>query len=58
MPTLSTIAQGSERPTVVLTWTHADGTTGEDLADAALTGYVKDLTTGEVRAILGTIEVD
>ena len=51
MATLTTVAQGSERPTVVLTWTHADNTTGEDLTDAATHRLRQGPGDGEVRAI-------
>lgn len=57
MPTLSTIAQGSERPVLTITWTHADNTTGEDLTNAVITGYVKNLTTGVTVQIQGAIAV-
>ena len=57
MANLATIAQGSERPVLTLTWTHADNSTGEDLTDAVLTGYVKNLTTGDVVEIQGALTV-
>jgi YD repeat-containing protein len=57
MANLSTVAQGSERPLLVVPYTHADNTTGEDLTGAVITGYLKDLATGEVRQIVGGIEI-
>jgi hypothetical protein len=57
MPNLSTIAQGSERPILSILWQHADNTTGEDLTGAVLTGYIKDLATGNIVEIQGAIAV-
>jgi hypothetical protein len=57
MPNLSTIAQGSERPILTLTWQHADNTTGEDLTGATITGYIKNLATGDVVEIQGTFAI-
>jgi hypothetical protein len=57
MTNLATVAQGSERPLIVVPYTHADNTTGEDLTGAVITGYLKDLATGEVRQIQGGIEI-
>jgi hypothetical protein len=54
MANLSTVAQRSERPILRIVWTHADGTTGENLTGATLSGYIKDLASGEGRPILGT----
>jgi hypothetical protein len=57
MTNLATVAQGSERPLIVVPYTHADNTTGEDLTGAVITGYLKDLATSEVRQIVGDIEI-
>jgi hypothetical protein len=54
---LTTIAQGSLRPSISQTWTHADNTTPEDLTNASLSGWIKDLATAEVRAIVGDLVV-
>jgi hypothetical protein len=57
MANLTTIQQGSERPVLTITWTHADNTTGEDLTGATITGYIKDLATGDVVEIQGTFAI-
>ena len=57
MAALATVAQRSERPILSILWTHADGTTGEDLDGATITGYIKDLTDGTSRAIAGTFHI-
>ncbi len=57
MTALATVARGSLRPGVTVTWTHADGTTPEVLTGATITGWIKDLSTDEVRAIQGTFTV-
>jgi hypothetical protein len=57
MASLATIAQGSERPILTVTWCHADNTTGEDLTGATITGYIKDLATGNVAEIQGTFAI-
>jgi hypothetical protein len=57
MPSLSTIAQGSERPVLTVIWCHADNTTGEDLTGATITGYIKNLDTGDVVEIQGTFAI-
>jgi hypothetical protein len=57
MTSLSTIAQGSERPILTIVWTHADNTTGEDLTGATITGYIKDLATGNAVEIQGTFAI-
>jgi hypothetical protein len=54
---LTTIAAGSLRPSITQTWTHADNTTPEDLTNASLSGWIKDLATAEVRAIAGDLVV-
>lgn len=57
MATLTTVAQGSLRPSIPATWYDADGT-ALDLTDAALTGWIEDRLTGTTRAIQGTITPD
>jgi hypothetical protein len=57
MANLTTIAQGSERPILTITWTHADNTTGENLTGATITGYIKDLATGNVVEIQGAFAI-
>jgi hypothetical protein len=57
MSSISTVAAGSERPILTIVWTHADDTTGENLTGAALTGYIKNLTTGDVAEIQGTFAI-
>jgi hypothetical protein len=54
---LTTVAAGSLRPSIYSTWTHADNTTPEDLTNASLSGWIKDLATAEVRAIVGDLVV-
>jgi hypothetical protein len=54
---LSTVAQRSERPILRIVWTHADNTTGENLTGATLSGYIKDLSSGVRRPILGTFAI-
>jgi hypothetical protein len=54
---LTTIAEGSLRPSIYSVWTHADNTTPEDLTNATLSGWIKDLATREVRAIEGDLVV-
>jgi hypothetical protein len=57
MAAISTVAQRSERPILQVVWTHADNTTGENLTGATLSGYIKDMSSGERRPILGTFAI-
>lgn len=57
MATLATVAQYSERPRVTVLWTHADGTTGEVLTGATISGYIKDLSSNVTRPIAGTFAI-
>lgn len=57
MSTLATVAQRSERPILSILWTHADGSTGENLTGATLSGYIKDTGTGASRPIAGTFAI-
>ena len=51
---LAAAIKGAKRPSQTITWTRADGT-AEDLSGATLTGFVRNLRTGETRAIDGTL---
>ena len=57
MANLTKVAQGSLRPSIFAVYTHADNSTPENLTDAALSGWIKDLATGELRAIAGELTV-
>lgn len=51
---LAAAIKGAKRPSQTITWTRADGT-AEDLSGATLAGYIRNLRTGETRAIDGTL---
>ena len=51
---LAAAIKGAKRPSQTITWTRADGT-AEDLSGATLTGFVRNLRTGETRAIDGDL---
>ncbi len=53
---LATAVKGGLRPSQVITWTREDGT-AEPLTDATLSGWIRSRTTGETRAIAGTLTV-
>ena len=57
MATLAAVQQYSERPILLIVWTHADGTTGENLTGATLSGYIKDMSTETSRPIAGTLTI-
>ena len=57
MAELPKVARGSLRPGVSVIWTHADGTTPEDLTNATISGWIKDAETNTVRDIAGTFTV-
>jgi hypothetical protein len=57
MASLATVQQRSERPILRIEWTHADGSTGESLAGATLSGYIKDTSSGNLRPIAGTFGI-
>ena len=55
MTALPTIAKGSLRPSLPVTYTHADESTPEDLTDAVIVGRIYDVTAGTYRAVQGTL---
>ena len=57
MAQITKVAQGSLRPSIYCIWQHADNSTPENLTGAALSGWIKDLATGTVRAIAGDLVV-
>ena len=53
---LAAAVAGATRPSQLITWTRADGMP-ELLTDAALTGWLRDRTSGTTRAIVGVLTV-
>jgi hypothetical protein len=54
---LADAVQGSLRPAQQITWTRGDDNTAEDLTGATITGWIRNRSTGVVRAIAGTLSV-
>lgn len=53
---LANAVKGGLRPAQYITWTRDDGTP-ENLTGATLTGWLRSIATGDVRAITGTLAV-
>lgn len=52
---LPTVARGSLRPSMLVTWTHADETEVEDLTAAVIVGRIKDLSDNTYRTVQGEL---